>query len=563
MDEAQPNATDPLDTLLRDAREHDRRPVGRLARSLAGAVPRSEVLEPLVGALKNGQLRDAGLEASLRQAHAGLQHAIGRFEEHIAKLQRDVAALNEGLRELTARTVRLELSEAHLQSALNDTNMRTSSQASQLEALEAGLSGVFVQVDEMRTESAARNTATASTLATLGQKIEELDRHLSDQGPRLGQIAAEIAKLSDRIESSRAECEARLRRLPEIVEHHWLEQWQRAGAGASPVALAQLAEAAMRQARDVAAALAASKQESTQRSDRLASELGELTAVLRAGDFRHSELHERMGQMERVVDELRRAIDAQENHRRTQNGAADASASSAAKAAQAGLDAFYVDFENRFRGSREEVTEKQRHYLPYLHRALAMGGPGPVLDLGCGRGEWLELLQTEGITAHGVDLNRQMVVIARKRGLDVSHGDGIAALRAAPESSLAGLTLFHLVEHLPYPAVLDLLAEAGRVLRPGGVLIIETPNPQNLIVGACNFYMDPSHRNPIPPMTLEFMVEHAGFVGREVLHLQPFPSHQRFPGVDTPLARALDEFFHGPRDYAIVAYRPPVPTPLV
>jgi len=183
------------------------------------------------------------------------------------------------------------------------------------------------------------------------------------------------------------------------------------------------------------------------------------------------------------------------------------------------LDAMYVAFEDRFRGTREDIKKRQRIYLPYMTEVIKNTGGASVLDVGCGRGEWLELLKENKIEATGIDLNRIMVHECTERGLNVKEAEVIDYLRKLESNSLAAVTGFHIVEHLPLKTMISLFDESLRVLKSGGIVIFETPNPENLIVGACNFYTDPSHINPIPPHTLEFLLEARGFVDIKVMRL--------------------------------------------
>ena len=219
-----------------------------------------------------------------------------------------------------------------------------------------------------------------------------------------------------------------------------------------------------------------------------------------------------------------------------------------------GLDAaMYVDFEDIFRGSREDIKHRQSVYLPYLAKAPCRKGQYPVLDVGCGRGEFLEILGENGYAAKGVDINPVMVERCRELGLDAELGDGIEFLRNAKGAQYAAVTAFHVVEHLPHESLLAFLDEALRTLRPGGLLILETPNPQNLVVGSCNFYTDPTHRSPIPPALLRFVVEARGFVNAEIKLLHPVPEHAR-PGVGE-LPEELAALLYGPQDYGVIAWK--------
>ena len=182
-------------------------------------------------------------------------------------------------------------------------------------------------------------------------------------------------------------------------------------------------------------------------------------------------------------------------------------------------EALYIALEDQFRGSREEIKERLRVYLPYVKDAGAGGDGCPVLDVGCGRGEWLELLREEGLCGRGIETNRVLVTQGRTRGLDVVEGDGIAHLRALPDASAGAVTAFHVLEHLPLPVLLSFLDEVTRVLRPGGVALFETPNPENIVVGSCNFYIDPTHQRPLFPGTVQLLAEQRGLVNVELLRL--------------------------------------------
>lgn len=224
--------------------------------------------------------------------------------------------------------------------------------------------------------------------------------------------------------------------------------------------------------------------------------------------------------------------------------------------------AIYPQFEDRFRGSEADVRERLAVYLPRVRKAVRSDADGPrVLDVGPGRGEWLALLAEADVPAVGVDDNLPMVEHLRGRGLDVVHADGTAHLGAVEPGSLDVVTAFHVVEHLDLESLLGLLGAARRALRPGGLLVAETPNPTNLVMGACNFHLDPTHRAPIPPAQLEFLARASGFTGVETWALHPKEdldlSGLRLDGVDpaaaATLAAALQKGLFGPQDYAVLA----------
>jgi O-antigen chain-terminating methyltransferase len=129
-------------------------------------------------------------------------------------------------------------------------------------------------------------------------------------------------------------------------------------------------------------------------------------------------------------------------------------------------------------------------------------------------------------------------------------------MSALPDSCLGGVTSFHMVEHMPFDLVLAMIDEALRVLKRGGVLILETPNPQNLLVGAYTFYFDPSHRKPLPSPMLRFFVEARGFCNVEIKELHPYADSARLPETADGVASRMNEYFYGPQDYAVVGRRP-------
>lgn len=218
-----------------------------------------------------------------------------------------------------------------------------------------------------------------------------------------------------------------------------------------------------------------------------------------------------------------------------------------------GEDSFYIEFENLFRGSQDDIRERLAVYLPYLS-GFAEDATARVVDVGCGRGEWLALLRDHSIDASGVDSNSAMIDSCRASGLSVDYGDAIDYLRQQDEASIAAITGFHIIEHLPFETLIALFDAALRALRPGGLVIFETPNPENLTVGACNFYYDPTHRHPIPPAFSEFVARQRGFARAEILRLHPYPDDHRLIE-DSEVARRVNNALYGPQDYALLAWK--------
>ena len=217
------------------------------------------------------------------------------------------------------------------------------------------------------------------------------------------------------------------------------------------------------------------------------------------------------------------------------------------------LDPLYVAFEARFRGSREMIMERQRVHVPVMLEAGAGTSDYPIIDVGAGRGEWLELLGEHGLTARGIDLNTAMVAACKERGLDCTYGDAAAQLALLDANSVGAVTGFHIIEHLPFRVMVALFDEALRVLVPGGVVLFETPNPANLQVGSRWFYLDPTHNNPLPSEMVAMIAEARGF--NRVLVKPLHPMTQSFDALDKRLGEQLDALLHGPQDYALIAYK--------
>ncbi len=214
----------------------------------------------------------------------------------------------------------------------------------------------------------------------------------------------------------------------------------------------------------------------------------------------------------------------------------------------------------RLRGPEAEIAHRMEAYLPLLE------GHEPVLDLGCGRGELLALLTERGVEATGVEGDPVLSASARRRGLRIVEGDALEILERLGDGSQGAVTAIHLLEHLPADRLLRLLAEVRRVLRKGGILLAECPNPATLRVGAEEFWNDPTHVRPMPARLLEIFMTSSGFEVQQRRFLRPFPAPERLPevpGQETgELARTvaalrdrLDEIINGPRDYLLVARR--------
>ena len=222
----------------------------------------------------------------------------------------------------------------------------------------------------------------------------------------------------------------------------------------------------------------------------------------------------------------------------------------------AAVDDFLAALEVSFRGPVEALrAQLAQDYVGYVQDArTALGVDGPCLDLGCGRGVWLQLLREHGLHGRGVDLNATAARDAQALGLDVQVGDALAWLQAQPDASALAVSAFHLMEHLPFALRLALVTEAARVLMPGGLLILETPNPENIWVATHTFHHDPTHSQPLTPDSLAFLVTYCGLEVVAVPRLHPYPPESALAG-DDPVVGRLNHMTCGGQDFAVIGRR--------
>ncbi len=216
------------------------------------------------------------------------------------------------------------------------------------------------------------------------------------------------------------------------------------------------------------------------------------------------------------------------------------------------FDLLYRAFEDRHRGDPAEITDRQGH--DYLDLLRALPHPDlPVADLGCGRGELVRLLDTDGLTAIGVDENPGQIADGEAR-LFVED-DLFRWLDAQADGSHRAVVAMHVVEHLPLDLQIRLVFEARRVLAEGGLLVLETPNALSISTAATNFWVDPTHQRPVHPLFLEFLADEAGFATTELRPLHPLPLSFRGGDVAPELVADLDSLILGSGDLALLAWR--------
>lgn len=289
----------------------------------------------------------------------------------------------------------------------------------------------------------------------------------------------------------------------------------------------------------------------------LRSDVAELQSIFHENQAETVAVRKALSETRMAFSDLSRRMDALLQSGRDETGSPSFPDIDTLKSAgfDAYIDSFYHQLENRYRGSREDIQNRLRVYLPEVEAAVIRTRKKPVLDIGCGRGEWLQLLASLGISAFGVDSNPVQIHDEGTENLDIRLGDALQTLTVQETGSLSAITAFHLIEHLPFETVALITREAQRVLAPGGILIYETPNPRNILVGASSFYNDPTHRNPVTESVLQVLFEATGF---NPIEMRPLHPHERLdsflqrPGFDPELAYIL----FGPQDLAAFGTKP-------
>ena len=217
----------------------------------------------------------------------------------------------------------------------------------------------------------------------------------------------------------------------------------------------------------------------------------------------------------------------------------------------------YFKFQNDFRGTRALIAERQTMYLPYFKDCTE-----PVLDIGCGRGEFLRILKDQNVPAFGIDMYPEYVVEGELHGLDVQLGDGIAFLKNA-DMRFGGIFAAQLIEHISFADLQTLCFTAHEKLVSGGYLILETPNPTCLAMFTSNFYLDPTHVKPVHPLLLSYVLREAGFSEVQTIYTEASHAGSALPLIDSDGIRNLEEvnraieqvsnLLYGSLDYAIIA----------
>jgi O-antigen chain-terminating methyltransferase len=283
------------------------------------------------------------------------------------------------------------------------------------------------------------------------------------------------------------------------------------------------------------------------------------------------ELRAQVAVLQRASAMLKRR--AEESPAQAASIAAGPSAAAAAAApADSSDDYKYVGFEDQFRGSDDSVAAKLGEYLPIF------AGASDVIDLGCGRGEFLMALKGAGVSARGVDTNTDMVAVARERGLDVTAGDALGYVAGLAGESIGGIIATQVVEHLSASYLMRLLDASHRALRPGAPIVLETINPKCWYAFFSSYIRDLTHVHPVHPETLQYLLRASGFERVEIQYREPVPEREKLKKTtvaedvrvsDDPMAQALtgvartldtnadilNRLIFTYMDYAVVGYR--------
>ena len=518
---------------------HDRNFIQNAYRAILKRGPDATGFRDFIEALRSGRLNKIDILARLRYSSEGRAKKVqveGLFVPAVIRQSYRVPVLGYLFQLLVAlarlpRTVRSQQQfEAHtlaqheqLADYANATRSALANHAGEVSSALAALRATFESSLRRQQEQQAALDELRAGLGDLSRNISDLGRNVD---ARLAEILSEWRardeRLAQEMEAGRSSWQLLDARLAE----------EGAARNAQVGTLVRSLESETAQLRDelerASQLLREGTEHALERQQQLRAELvmhgQRVTRLLEevTGGLRHAPLDQE--QLQTLADEERHA-----------------------------LDAFYVSFEDQFRGSRAQIKERLMVYLPLLEGAGIGTDERPILDIGSGRGEWLELLGERGLKASGVDLNRALAHACRERGLSVVEADVMRYLRSLPDESLGAVTGFHLVEHLPIETLVQLLDETVRVIKPGGACIFETPNPENVLVGSCNFYFDPTHRNPLPSPIMRFLLESRGFARVRVIELNPSDA-ERVAG-DSDLVRRFNRYFYGPMDYAAVGWK--------
>lgn len=469
---------------------------------------------------RRGGLANGLIQAGKRTIARGLNWFVRDQVDFNAATVRAVSETLEALNEVNRSLAILAAEQARLRRAIAEGPALVAEVSAEADAR------LREATDNLSTQIRAVAATAKSSHDSLRDAFGETREALGTLGTRLDGLAAASESAIEGLRQE-AEVSARAREREDIRLLRALADFQ----NASRQQWAQL-EAELRRAIDARGGLA---EERAQTAATAAME----QAVARMDGALHRELRLLRQRVGSILENARGA------ELRSIPRAAQAVAAEAVAAEHGAFDS--LAFSERFRGAEEDVKEKLRVYLP------SFADCSPVADLGCGRGEFLDLLREAGVEGIGVESNPELAAIVRAKGHPAVCEDLIAFLAEQQPESLGGIFCAHVIEHLPAEVLLRVLNEAQRVLRPGGVLALETPNPGCLAIFATYFFLDPTHLRPVPSELVRYLLTETGFTAIRILGLHP--AEEEFPELK-PLPEPFRQQFFGSLDYGVLAQKP-------
>jgi len=267
----------------------------------------------------------------------------------------------------------------------------------------------------------------------------------------------------------------------------------------------------------------------------LAARERRMEALIEALRTEHAEIRTSLGVLQQATHNLGGVVSGLSRTGTSEGGSrtGDMSAAPATSSSVETLSHKYVGFEDAFRGSSDDIQQRLRDYIPIF------AGASDVLDIGCGRGEFLALLRESGVSAGGIDLNDAMVAVCREKGFEATKADALSYLRGVPPGSLGGLFAAQVVEHLEPAYLTRLLESAFESLRPGAPIVLETINPACWFAFFESYIRDITHVRPLHPDTLKFLLIASGFQQIEIRYRAPYPEHEKLQPL--PASAALGD----------------------
>jgi O-antigen chain-terminating methyltransferase len=526
--------------------------------------------------------------AALRTDHASLRDALAQqhalLTEHGSQLAQCVTAARDTRTALeslagavTARQDALVRAQEQLAQHVTDLSRRQDDLVRTQEQLTRSVADVTLRHDTLvhaQEQQAAAVTAVTQCHDTLVHAQEQLaetlaghERRGDDAVATLARVTRDVDGISARQDELVTTCADMNKTTAMLVREHrelvgQLTAAQQATAGAS-TRQDDLVHALEQMQRAIAGVTAHHSEllaHVARLDTALQAQFADALARLQRDEAGFHALHALTDRLREETDAVKGALGAA--LARVAPAASKPAAAARTQAAATLADVAYARFEDAQRGDEASVRERLRWYLPVL-AGVPTTPTHCVLDLGCGRGEFLQLLAEHKLHARGVDVNAVAVQHARRAKLQVKVADLFDELAATRSGTLAAISAFHVLEHLPFDAQVRFFRLAHAALRPDGLLLLEFPNILSIAVAASEFYKDPTHVRPVHPVTVQHWLQEAGFNRIAVSFLHPYPAEAQLAAVQDVAGTItrLNELLFGQRDCAVVAHKCSVSLP--